>query len=1242
MPGTIYRMYTRAFHDDVMPRYDLPEMLRLSLDSVVLKVKMLAIPAVNAATGSTGALSAAAKAAPALASPDSTATVGGTSAKAVLSQSIQAPDIASVDSALAKLAALGALSSGSDVSAVTPFGRMLASFPGDLTLGKLVAVGTALGAAADAIVLAAALATGDIFLMPHAAVASSHAEYTSLVAKVTRAKWLFGRDSVLTSAAGADDISGGSSAAAAGSWSEPLAWRNAYIAWRCIPQRERGPWCHAAGIVARRMTTLHSLVREISHRVARDAPGSQQTVAALLQEGGGGGGGARGGRADSSSGSSSSSWPPPGLFTPNTHILRLLLLSAHVSSGLCVGEAITRATAVSHLAGLGVDPSRAVTLRLGQGVPPHWLASLSVRGGMPPGSSQAHPTAGGNRGGNVAGTARGAGMTPSAASLQAQRPFIGDLARSLAAAGVVAPSPAAAISSSSASAAAGGGGSGGGCVTGIVADSGGGAGGGGEKGGKAVGLELAPDWEQQPNGLRVPFGATRQLLGLPNTSSGSGSSSSSSSGVGALGAPSTSTAAAPASGRPTSAAAAAASSSPWSLPLLRSLPVAAQTLLQLGGPRQELALPQPPPDAAADALIAAETGARRVVPGMTDVSGGTAGTGTGSGLVTLECSSAYGLAWKTTGAASGRAAFSAQSQSQLPSRPTATRPDVSSSSGGTAGLTARPSPQAPLRFAGDVIVPPQQLQSLQPLQKGSAPPPPPAPLPLLAVCGSLQLQERMSSGGGKDSGGAGANSSRPADVTAVMMGTTLLWRDPTTLALALLLVGRGVSARLEWKGGNGGPPASVVSVTLDPFGPSPLSIGPTRISLSDLAELNALRAELSRLLATPHLGVHSHGHAKPPAASGASSHKSLLERALALLRVDGPSSRPYPPEPPPRDPSVTSVVADHDVSISSVGGGMEALLPPLYVRSSATAASALHTASAAGRVPVSASAIRETDAGVDSDDDDDYSSSDDGDSEGSYSDTDTDDNDRPMMSLTASVSALRLSPEVAFGFPSRGSAAAAASALASGAGGGHHHQQRQQQQTPKGQGGSGKERKQKEGGGGGGGGRKEKKGSGKANGDGGGGGGGKREKGKGKGGKGRGSKAQPSLSQTIAAASTKTDRERRAAEVTAERAAAVREKEERLASTIGSSWDKLQAKAAAEAAARERTLQATAAAASRPPSAMPQQPRPSTAGVPRPSSAATPVVRAHPSTAGGVGGWGAPRPPAAASQAHWPSLGGKK
>jgi HrpA-like RNA helicase len=82
-------------------------------------------------------------------------------AKAVLAQSVQPPDLSSVDAALTRLASLGALAAATDATDVTPFGRLLAAFPADLALGRLVAFGAIAGVLADAIVMAASASVAD-------------------------------------------------------------------------------------------------------------------------------------------------------------------------------------------------------------------------------------------------------------------------------------------------------------------------------------------------------------------------------------------------------------------------------------------------------------------------------------------------------------------------------------------------------------------------------------------------------------------------------------------------------------------------------------------------------------------------------------------------------------------------------------------------------------------------------------------------------------------------------------------------------------------------------------------------------------------------------------------------------------------------------------------------------------------------------------------------------------------------
>jgi HrpA-like RNA helicase len=115
---------------------------------------------------------------------------------------------------------MGATNSSDDTSAVTVMGRFLSSFPGDLAAGKLVAFGCALGVPAEAVIMAAALSTGDVFIMPHALVAASLQDYGDTVRRVVHGRWLLGIDSVVGRDGGAADLpprgaDGGSSAAGA-------------------------------------------------------------------------------------------------------------------------------------------------------------------------------------------------------------------------------------------------------------------------------------------------------------------------------------------------------------------------------------------------------------------------------------------------------------------------------------------------------------------------------------------------------------------------------------------------------------------------------------------------------------------------------------------------------------------------------------------------------------------------------------------------------------------------------------------------------------------------------------------------------------------------------------------------------------------------------------------------------------------------------------------------------------------
>ena len=397
MEGLCIRLYSESFFREVMPNYDLPEMLRLNLETVVLKVKMLGI--------STDAAIAAAVArgdADPLATPPCGRIVN--SAKFVLSQSVQPPDMSSVDAALARLASLGALGAAHDASEVTPFGRLLAAFPSDLSLGRLVAFGAISGCLADAIVMAAVSSVTDIFLFPHPSLANSKEEYSSLITKVARGRWLFGRDASLA------DSKLDAGGASLHSWSDPILARNAYIAWRGVqPATRRPAWAASVGIMHKRLVAVHSIIKDIAQRVQNDAPHFADVISILIRDSGhasasSGGGFSRGARlpyevpiaaststtpsADATAAAAPTDpaparsfgdrdWPPPGLFTANTHVLRILLVAAFTPN-LCVGVSTLRTSDAGALVAAGLDPMRSLVVNT-NALAPDWVTSSALR-----------------------------------------------------------------------------------------------------------------------------------------------------------------------------------------------------------------------------------------------------------------------------------------------------------------------------------------------------------------------------------------------------------------------------------------------------------------------------------------------------------------------------------------------------------------------------------------------------------------------------------------------------------------------------------------------------------------------------------------------------------------------------------------------------------------------------------------------------------------------------------------------
>jgi HrpA-like RNA helicase len=445
MPGTCYHMYTRSFFDNVMPKYDTPEMLRLSLESVVLKTKMLGISTRMDRMGNIildDAVTTADQ--DPFGSPYGAGGTTGNgdirlvnSAKGVLLRALQAPDAANVDSALQRLATMGALSSAEDTAEVTPFGKLIHAFPGDLTLGRIVAFAAVMGCISDGIVLAACLASQDVFLTPHPVQSKTTREHLATIAKVTRGRWTFGFDPVIgrdgqmtdvackpsylndvlsaidapaagsgagtgrshdkkpgTHTVGADvtkamlidTLPGGRLQGLAGdprkpfagsatqSWSEPLTLRNVYIAWRCVHPRDRPSWCFAHGIVHRRVSAIHNAIREIGFRFAGDYPSFKPAISALLCSGGSSDDDETGGPAGGEA-PVNSSWPPVDLFCQDTSILRGLLVAGSIGN-LVVGLPLINKAVRESCSALALPPVSTVVFE----VPAQWSKDATSRG----------------------------------------------------------------------------------------------------------------------------------------------------------------------------------------------------------------------------------------------------------------------------------------------------------------------------------------------------------------------------------------------------------------------------------------------------------------------------------------------------------------------------------------------------------------------------------------------------------------------------------------------------------------------------------------------------------------------------------------------------------------------------------------------------------------------------------------------------------------------------------------------
>ncbi|KAI6673971.1 hypothetical protein NL676_001877 [Syzygium grande] len=127
-PGVCYKLYPRIVHD-AMLQFQLPEILRTPLQELCLHIKSLQLGAIGS----------------------------------FLSKALQPPDHLAVQNAIELLKTIGALDDKEDL---TPLGRHLCTLPVDPNIGKMLLMGSIFQCLTPALIIAAALAYRDPFVLP--------------------------------------------------------------------------------------------------------------------------------------------------------------------------------------------------------------------------------------------------------------------------------------------------------------------------------------------------------------------------------------------------------------------------------------------------------------------------------------------------------------------------------------------------------------------------------------------------------------------------------------------------------------------------------------------------------------------------------------------------------------------------------------------------------------------------------------------------------------------------------------------------------------------------------------------------------------------------------------------------------------------------------------------------------------------------------------------------------------------
>ena len=130
--GLAFHLFTKARHDTQMARHAIPEMLRLSLQDLALRIKVLKVKL-------------------------------GSSIEDVLSRALDPPSSINIQRAIASLVEVKALTTSEDITAM---GRILSKLPMDVHLGKFIITAAIFRCLDPALTIAATLNAKSPFITP--------------------------------------------------------------------------------------------------------------------------------------------------------------------------------------------------------------------------------------------------------------------------------------------------------------------------------------------------------------------------------------------------------------------------------------------------------------------------------------------------------------------------------------------------------------------------------------------------------------------------------------------------------------------------------------------------------------------------------------------------------------------------------------------------------------------------------------------------------------------------------------------------------------------------------------------------------------------------------------------------------------------------------------------------------------------------------------------------------------------